>query len=144
MTNDYVSISEVLKVASESAGNPYKLIQGKKIMFESKLENGESIALCSPQSKFYPQGFYWCDMTSIQCELLDEYDNTIVIFRLQGRKMMMVSWCDLKPLFTVDCMRENPKEGTHWKMNIYDDHIKVSGNPIELKAQAFRYSGKTE
>ena len=144
MVNDYISIGEVLDVASKAASNPYKLIQGKKIMFESRLENGESIALCSPQSKFHPQGFYWCDMTSIQCELLDKYDNAIVIFRLQGRKMMIVNWGDLKPFFTIDCMRENKDEGTHWKMNIYDDHIKVSGNPIELKVQSFSCAGKTE
>ena len=88
--SEYVSISEVVEVASGAARCKYQLIPGKKIMFESRLENGESIAMCTPQSKFHPQGFYWTDITSVQYELLDSYDNAIVIFRLQGRKLTML------------------------------------------------------
>lgn len=140
--SEYVSISEVVEVASGAAGCKYQLIPGKKIMFESRLENGESIAMCTPQSKFHPQGFYWTDITSVQYELLDSYDNAIVIFRLQGRMLTMLNWEDLKPYFTAKCMRNNSKEGNHWKLNIYTDHIKVSGNENEIKVNAIKYTGK--
>ena len=140
--SEYVSISEVVEVASRAARCKYQLIPGKKIMFESRLENGESIAMCTPQSKFHPQGFYWTDITSVQYELLDSYDNAIVIFRLQGRMLTMLNWEDLKPYFTAKCMRNNSKEGKHWKLNIYTDHIKVSGNENEVKVNAIKYTGK--
>lgn len=140
--SEYVSISEVVEVASGAARCKYQLIPGKKIMFESRLENGESIAMCTPQSKFHPQGFYWTDITSVQYELLDSYDNAIVIFRLQGRMLTMLNWEDLKPYFTAKCMRNNSKEGNHWKLNIYTDHIKVSGNENEVEVNAIKYTGK--
>ena len=139
---EYVTISEVLEVASQAAGCRYQLIDGKKIMFESRLENKEKIALCTPQSKLHPQGFYWTDITSVQYELLDSYDNAMVIFRLEGRMLTMVNWEDLKPYLTPECMRSNAKEGNHWKLNIYTDHIKISGNDNELKVKAIRYTGK--
>lgn len=141
---EYVSIEAVKEVASAAAGNPYQVIEGKRIMFQSKLENGESIVMCTPQSKLHPQGFYWVDITEIQYDVLESAENGIIIFRLEGQKLMMVAWCDLKPYFLPECMRNNPKEGNHWKLNIFNDHIKVSGNPSELKTSAFRYAGKNK
>lgn len=139
---EYVTIAEVLEVASGAAGCEYQLILGKKIMFESRLENGERIVMCTPQSKLHPQGFYWTDITSVQYELLDSCDNAMVIFRLEGRMLTMVNWADLKPYLTAECMRNNSNEGNHWKLNIYTDHIKISGNENELKVKAIRYTGK--
>lgn len=139
---EYVTIAEVLEVASRAAGCEYQLIPGKKIMFESRLENGERIVMCTPQSKLHPQGFYWTDITSVQYELLDSCDNAMVIFRLEGRMLTMVNWEDLKPYLTAECMRNNSNEGNHWKLNIYTDHIKISGNENELKVKAIRYTGK--
>lgn len=138
---EYVSISEVLELASEAAKCRYQLIDGKKIMFESQLENKERIALCTPQSKLHSQGFYWTDITLIQYELLDFYNSAMVIFRLEGRMLTMVNWKDLKPYLIPECMRSNVKEGKHWKLNIYTDHIKISGNKKELKVKAIRYMG---
>ena len=41
-----LSVNEILVVASEAAGNEYKLIKGKTIMAESVLDTDETIALC--------------------------------------------------------------------------------------------------
>lgn len=55
-----LSVNEILVVASEAAGNEYKLIKGKTIMAESVLDTDETIALCTPYSKYHaPQGMYW-------------------------------------------------------------------------------------
>ena len=142
MNKDIVELEQVLKVASEAAGSQYSLIKGKKIMFESKLENGESIMLCTPLSKHHKSiNAGWVDITLVQYELMESYDNAMIIFRLEGQKLSMVNWIDLKPLLIESCMRytENSKE--HWKFNIHDDYIKVSGNDAVLENEAFIYTG---
>ena len=75
-----LSVNEILVVASEAAGNEYKLIKGKTIMAESVLDTDETIALCTPYSKYHaPQGMYWADITSVQYDILNSYDTAIVI-----------------------------------------------------------------
>jgi len=106
MSKNIVELEKVLKVASEAAGNEYRLIKGKRIMFESTLENGESIILCTPLSKYHKTiDAGWIDITLVQYELMESYDNAMIIFRLEGQKLSMVNWTDLKPLLTKDCMR---------------------------------------
>lgn len=141
MNKNIVELEKVLKVASEAAGNEYKLIKGKRIMFESTLESGESIILCTPLSKYHKTiDAGWVDITLVQYELMESYDNVIIIFRLEGRKLSMVNWVDLKPVLIESCMRytENSKE--HWKLNIHDDYIKVSGNDEILDVRSFIYT----
>lgn len=117
-----LSVNEILVVASEAAGNEYKLIKGKTIMAESVLDTDETIALCTPYSKYHaPQGMYWADITSVQYDILNSYDTAIVIFRLQGRKMVILHWNDLKELFRTDNMRYSERAGNHWKVHIHDD-----------------------
>lgn len=65
---------------------------------------------------------------------MDAYDNGILFFRLEGRRLLMLKWGDIKPYLTRDCVRYNVKEQNHWKLNIYEDHVKISGNPSELRA----------
>lgn len=60
----------------------------------------------------------------------------MIIFRLEGRKLVMVNWCELKPFLTKDSVKENEREGLHWKMHIHDDHIKITGNPNYLSVNA--------
>ena len=141
--NEYVTIREVVDVASNAAGCRYQKITGKKILFESTLENGENIVMFTPQAKLQPQGFFWIDISSKQFEIFENYDNAILIFRLQGRLLMLVNWIDLKPYLNAKCMRSNSHEGEHWKLYIFTDHIKISGNPKELDLNAFRYTGRT-
>lgn len=111
-------------------------------MFESVLENSEKIILCTPLSKFHETiDGGWVDITLIQYELMEAYDNAIIIFRLEGNKLSMVNWLDLKPLFIESCMRYTKNSKEHWKLNISDRHIKVTGNDVLLNAEAFIYTG---
>lgn len=143
MSKNIVELEKVLKVASEAAGNEYRLIKGKRIMFESTLENGESIILCTPLSKYHKTiDAGWIDITLVQYELMESYDNAMIIFRLEGQKLSMVNWTDLKPLLTKDCMRYTKNSKEHWKLNIHDDYIKVSGNDKILNAKSFIYTDK--
>jgi len=142
MGENIVELEKVLRVASEAAGNEYKLIKGKRIMFESTLENGESIILCTPLSKHHKNiNAGWVDITLVQYELMESYDNAMVIFRLDGQKLSMVNWVDLKTLLIGSCMRYTKNSKEHWKLNIHDDYIKVSGNDKILKVKAFVYTG---
>lgn len=137
-----LSKEEIFEVASVAAGNEYKLIKNKQILAESRLETGETIALCTPYSKYHEQGLYWTDITSVQYEVLNSYDTAIVIFRLQGRKMVMVHWDDLKKLFTTENMRYNKNEGSHWKINILDNRIRVGTNDNTMQCKIVKYSGE--
>lgn len=140
MIRNIVELEKVLDLASEAAGNRYKLIKGKRILFESKLGNGESIILCTPQSKYHKIiDAGWVDITLIQYELMESYDNAIIIFRLEGKKLSMVNWVDLKPLLIKESMRYTKNSKEHWKLNIHDSYIKVSGNDNILNVKAFIY-----
>lgn len=136
---DYISITEVLILAAQAVGVSFNQIPRKKIMFSAKKVNGDTVALCSPQSKYHPQGFYWVDITEEQSSVMDAYDNGILFFRLEGRRLLVLKWGDIKPYLARDCMRYNAKEQNHWKLNIYEDHVKISGNPSELRAVVQHY-----
>ncbi|MFP3153347.1 hypothetical protein LQZ18_02750 [Lachnospiraceae bacterium ZAX-1] len=141
MSERIVELENGLKVASKAAGNEYRLIKGKKIMFESTLENGESIILCTPLSKYHDTiDAGWVDITLVQYELMESYDNAMLIFRIEGYKLSMVNWIDLKPLLIQSCMRYTKKSKEHWKLNIHDKFIKVSGNEKTLNVKAFIYT----
>ena len=52
----------------------------------------------------------------------------------------MVKWAELKQYLTHDCMRFNDNEQNHWKLNIYEDHIKISGNANIMPAEVVHYT----
>ena len=52
----------------------------------------------------------------------------------------MVKWEVLKSYLTQECKRYNANEYNHWKLNIYTDHIKISGNNREITRQGFGIS----
>ncbi len=129
---DYVSIDTVVSRISKSAGCVLTQVPGKKIMFHGKHRNGNSIILCTPQAKLQPKGFCWTDITSVQYNLLNSYDRATVVFRLEGNRLTRCSWSALKWYLTKNCMKNNAKEGDHWKLYIYSDYIQVVGNSEKI------------
>ena len=87
----------------------------------------------------HPQGFYWVDITREQARVLNETDKGLIFFRFEGRNLLMVTWADLKRYLSDDCMRYNDNEQNHWKLNIYTDHIKISGNEKEMPTELYHY-----
>ena len=138
--SEYISLNEVILLASKASECNFRQVPKKKIMFQGQKPNGETITLCSPQSKMHPQGFYWVDITQEQSHVLSETDKGLIFFRLEGRNLLMVKWADLKQYLTADCMRYNTNEQNHWKLNIYKDHIKISGNDKEMPTELYRYA----
>lgn len=138
--NEYINLNEVLLLANTASECHFKPLPHKKIMFQGTKPTGETITLCSPQSKMHPQGFYWVDITQKQARLLNETDKGLVFFRLEGRNLVMVQWSDLQQYLTNDCIRYNANEQNHWKLNIYKDRIKVSGNPNEMPINLNHYA----
>ena len=116
--SEYISLSEGLGLASKASECNFRQVPRKKIMFQGRKPNGESVTLCSPQAKKQPQGFHWVDITQEQARVLDETDIGLLFFRLEGNNLMLVSWDELKQYLTLDCMRNNTNEGNHWKLNI--------------------------
>ena len=129
---DYVTIKEAVAEASRVSGCTLTQVPGKKIMFHGILRNGKSIILCTPQAKRQPQGFFWTDITEVQYNLLNSYDHATVVFRLEGNRLTMCNWAHLRRYLTSNCAKYNANEGTHWKLNIYDDRVKITGNSNEI------------
>ena len=138
--SEYIRLGEVLELASKASDCKFRQVPRKKIMFQGRKPNGESVTLCLPQAKKQPKDFYWVDITQEQARVLDETDIGSLFFRLEGNNFMLVSWAELKKYLTLDCMRNNTNEGNHWKLNIYKDHIKVSGNINEMPAELYHYA----
>ena len=137
--SEYISLGEVLGLASKASECNLRQVPRKKIMFQGQKPNGETITLCSPQSKMHPQGFYWVDITQEQSRVLNETDKGLIFFRLEGRNLLMVKWADLKQYLTADCMRYNTNEQNHWKLNIFPDYIKVVKNKEEMPIEIVSY-----
>ena len=57
--NTYISLNEVLVLAQKALDCHLKQVPRKKILFQGIVNTGETLTLCSPQSKMHPQGFYW-------------------------------------------------------------------------------------
>lgn len=137
--NEYINLNEVLLLASKATECDFRPVSRKKIMFQGRKTNGDTVTLCSPQSKMHPQGFYWVDITQEQARVLGETDVGIVFFRLEGRNLLMTKWADLKQYLIADCMRYNAKEQHHWKLYIFQDHIKISGNAKTMPTELYHY-----
>lgn len=127
--SDYISLNEVVLRKNREEECVFKIFPRKKIMFKGVKANNKTVSLCSPQSKLHPQGFSWVDITEEQCRVMNSTDSGVVVFRLENKVLIEVKWSHLVKYFTKDCMRFNVKEQNHWKLNIYDNHIKISGNP---------------
>ena len=138
--SEYINLNEVILLASKASECNFRQVPRKKIIFQGQKPNGETITLYSPQSKMHPQGFYWVDITQEQSRVLSETDKGLICFRLEGRNLLMVKWSDLKQYLTADCMRYNTNEQNHWKLNIYKDHIKISGNDKEMPTELYHYA----
>lgn len=136
---DYVELPEILDCLLQSGVRFLRQVPRKKIMFFGTAVNGDALAICSPQSKFHKQGFYWVDITEIQCNVMNQAKKGLVIFRLEGRKIAVIDWDVLKQSLMPGCMRYNSTEKNHWKLNIYDCYIKVSGNPDEIRTAVTEY-----
>lgn len=133
---EYLSIDEAVAAASKSAGCALQQVQGKKIMFHGRMKNGKTVIMCTPQAKAQSQGFYWTDITEVQYDLLNSYDRAIIAFRLQGNRLTMCEWSTMRSHLTPGAMKYNANEGNHWKLNIYQDRIKITGNPNEIPLTA--------
>ena len=52
--SEYISLNEVILLASKASECNFRQVPRKKIMFQGQKPNGETITLCSPQSKMHP------------------------------------------------------------------------------------------
>lgn len=137
---EYINLDEILSLASKKENCNFVKVPRKRIMFQGAKHNGESVSFCSPQSKMHPQGFYWVDITQEQYRILNEADKGLIIFRLQGKNIVIVEWIELKKYLTFDCIRFNSHEQYHWKLNIYNNHIKISGNKNIMPSKICNYT----
>ena len=55
-----------------------------------------------------------------------------VVFRVENIGDFYIPFDTLKPFLTESAMQYNKKEGNHWKLYIYRDHVQIRGNPEKL------------
>ena len=56
-----------------------------------------------------------------------------IVFRLEGNGLFMWDWRMVKHSLTENCMKYNKRNGYHRTLCIYDDQIKILGNPKEIR-----------
>lgn len=103
-------------------------VKGKQIFYTGIFNDGKEILICTPKSKLYPKGHGWVDITTKQYELLDRAFEGILAIRQEHNKLYSVKFKDLKNYLTIASMLNNTREGDHWKLYIFPDHIEVLGN----------------
>ena len=120
-----IHIDSIVAFANASLQCDFRLIPGKRIMYQA-VKDGKTLCMVSPMSSYHPdQGCYWVDLTEVQLETLDQYDSGFLLFRLEGMKLMMAGWPELRPLLDGKAMTNNLSEGNHWKLRLYNDGIRV-------------------
>ena len=137
--SEYITINEAVLLVTEAMECRFMPLPRKKILFMGCRKDGKTIALCTPQSKMHPQGFYWVDITQEQHRVMSDADEGVVVFRLEGGILSIVNWHELKQYLTPECMRYNANEQNHWKLNIYKEYIKISGNETRMPSKLYRY-----
>ena len=129
----------VVNMNSEAHNTNFKLLRGKKVLYDATLENGEKILLCTPESKYHAaSNKWWVDITEIQKCIFDSYDKVSIVFRLEGSMLGLINWRDLMPFLTFNCMRNSKNEGDHWKIYIYPKYLKVQGNEKTCKLEVVK------
>ncbi len=108
-------------------------VAGKKVCYEGKVNGDRTLLVATPESKIHSQGQGWVDLTEIQMELMRTCTEGIVGFRLSDGKVYFVNFKSLGILLTEDSIFENEKEGRHWKLYIWPDHIEVRNSNKKLQ-----------
>ena len=140
--DNYVSIRTAKAITEGAHECILTTIPGKQILFEGKKKNGETIALCTPQSKFNSNNRYWVDITEVQLNTLDSYDHAILFIRLEGNYMLLLGWPELRSYLTPDCMKYNLNEGNHWKLYIHSHYTEIAGNDYRIEKSIVKYVGE--
>lgn len=142
---DYIQESVILKIVSEAmAVKDLALVPGKRILYRGTNDAGETVLLCMPRAKRQDRGFYWVDLTAKQVDLLSEAAQACVVFRLEGRCLLLTRWETLRAHLTTSCMRYSHREGEHWKLHLYPDRIEVCGGSSIVEGLAFYRAGDAQ
>lgn len=124
MTSKETVISNLQKELSVSL----KLETGKRIIYSGIDINRKKIIVCTPESKVHNKGHGWVDFTAIQKTLIEKADFSIMALRMGDDKTYYINFKLLAPYLTSETMVNNKREGDHWKLYIWPDHIQIRGN----------------
>ena len=138
---NYVSIEKAIQLTEEAHECSLYPIPKKRIMFSGTKSTGETIVLCSPQSKFNSAGRYWVDITLEQYQVLDAYDNALLIIRLEGNRLLLLGWEELKLHLKKEYIRYNENEQYHWKLHIYPKYYQVYSSDEKICKPIFQFVG---
>lgn len=136
---NYVSIEKAVKLTEAAHECHLRPIPKKRILFSGVKNAGETIALCSPQSKFNSAGRYWVDITLEQYQVLDYYDTALLIVRLEGNYLLLLGWEELKIHLKKEYVRYNENEQYHWKLHIYPKYYQVYGSEEKISKPIFQF-----
>ena len=139
---NYISIKTAKAITEEAHECFLSTIPGKQIMFEGEKKNGETIALWTPHSKYNTNNRYWVDITEVQYNTLDSYDNAVLFIRLEGNYMLLLGWPELRSYLTLDCMKYNLNEGNHWKLYIHTHYTEIAGSDNRIEKSIVKYVGE--
>jgi hypothetical protein len=116
---------KIIEMLSQRFVTSLILVKGKQIMYQGR-RGGDRMVVCTPSSKVHSRGHGWFDLTTIT--LLDSGNLSVLAIPLEGGKLYIVNFKELRQLMTTDNMFTNAKEGDHWKFYVWDNFIEVRGN----------------
>lgn len=137
MKKQFVSLEEVALIAQDGIKKTFQPMEHEETLLKATLDNAQEVLVCSPLCHFYINGFYDCDLPTKHYVLLNQVNHGLMVFRLEGHKLMIINWSEIKHLFTIDSLSS---ENSHWTIEITDTTIQVVGNPQQVKAQSFNYA----
>lgn len=117
---------EVIKTIEEKYQCKLISINGKRIMYEG-ITRGQTIVVCTPQSKIHANGHGWFDLSTIQVELLDRAQIAILAIRLEGNKIYYIDFSDLRT-YLSDSTIINYSGGDKWRIYIWENYLTIRGN----------------
>ena len=141
---NYVSIEKAVQLTEVAHECCLRPITKKRIMFSGVKNRGETIALCSPQSKFNSAGRYWVDITLEQYQVLDSYNIALLIIRLEGNRLLLLGWEELKVHLKEEYVCYNENEQHHWKLHIYTKYYQVYGSNEKISKPIFQFVEQSE
>lgn len=76
----------------------------------------------------------WVDLTTTQVDVLDNAPISILAVRMPNEAVVYFNFKQVKPQLTKQAMKNNKREGDHWKLHIWPDRITVLGNQEPRKS----------
>ncbi|MCB8817084.1 HMG-box domain-containing protein [Desulfosporosinus shakirovi] len=112
----------------------------RQILFNGILNDGSTVAVCTPQAKLNSRRCGRIELTTVQVSILNNADHSILAFRIENNRVYYLDFRNLKPYLTEEATYYSEKrEKTLWQLHIWSyciqilrskNHVAISPNRL--------------